>query len=169
VFAALRCADVAGFGESLSPCCGFRTCYSTLSDTNDGNYLPWTGMLRCSRIALCQVVLPSSVLTGPWIWSAVLKIVPCEGCDAAGSPYCLPALARRQDNLRGNILCSLTELLLSLLLLILIVRWLHRGILASTRAVCIWSTFPPGPKLVPCTGCNSQPAQGTSLNAADNS
>jgi hypothetical protein len=128
-----------------------------------------TGMLRCSRIAHCQVVLPSSVLTGPWIWSAVLKIVPCEGCDAAGSPYCLPALARRQDNWRGNILCSLTELPLSLLLLILIVRWLHRGILASTRALCIWSTFPPGPKLVPCTGCNSQPAQGTSLNAAGNS
>ena len=31
--------------------------------TNDGNYLPWTGMLRCRRIALCRVLLLSPVLT----------------------------------------------------------------------------------------------------------
>jgi hypothetical protein len=99
--------------------------------TNDENYLPWTGMLRCSRmipfvrLCYCRRCLPDLEIV-------VLKIVPCEGCGAAGSPYCPPALAGRQVTCRGNIMCALTELFLSPLLMVPAARWLHQRILAST-------------------------------------
>jgi len=107
--------------------------FSTLQATGVLLYPPLTGLLRGASVVAHSLIL---------LTQRVACVSFMRGLRSAGSLYCPLALARRQGTWRGNTMCALTESFLSLLLLILLARWLHQKFLASTRTLVFGARFP---------------------------